>query len=163
MDKALVQSAYDGDLPRVKALLKKGATVDSTAPKNRTALIWAATNGHADVVQVLYDAGADINVQDGDGHTALMYAVKGTHETVIHFLLQKGANVNAQSKKQRVTALIVAAAIGNVDVVQLLLDHGADTNLAEIDGSTALDRARQYGHPAVVALLENKSDPASNS
>lgn len=162
-DKALIQSAFDGDLAKVQALLKKGASVDATAPKNRTALIWAATNGHTAVVQALCDAGANVNVQDGDGHTALMFAVKGSHLATAEFLLENGADVNIQSKKQRISALIVAAAIGNIEVVQLLLDHGADTDLAEIDGSTALDRARQYGHPAVVALLESTSDSASNS
>ena len=162
-DKALIQSAFDGELAKVQALLKKGASVEATAPKNRTALIWAATNGHTTVVEVLYGAGADINARDGDGHTALMFAVKGSNVSTVDFLLKNGADINAQSKKQRITALIVAAAVGDVEVVRLLLEYGADTDLAEIDGSTALDRARQYGHPAVVALLEDPPDQASNS
>ena len=162
-DKALVQSAFDGELAKVQGLVKKGASVDATGPKSRTALMWAAANGHTPVVEFLLGQGADINAMDSDGQTALMYATTRSFAPTVDFLLANGASVNVQSKKSKFTALIIAASGGNVEIVRLLLEHGADTCLAESDGDTPLDRARQYGHSAVVALLEESSAPANGS
>ncbi len=162
-DKALIQSAFDGDLAKAQGLVKKGATVEATGPKKRTSMIWAAANGHTPVVEFLHGAGADINAKDSNGQTALIFAVKGSHVDTVEYLLENGADIDAKSIKQGFTALITAAAIGNEGVVRLLLEHGADKNIAESNGNTALDRARQYGHPEIAELLEGESTPANNS
>ena len=47
-------------------------------------------------------------------------------------LLENGAEANAQSRKRGVTALMIAASNGDEDVVKLLLEHGAKTDLADI-------------------------------
>ncbi|MGI9234147.1 MAG: ankyrin repeat domain-containing protein [Woeseiaceae bacterium] len=162
-DKALIQSAFDGELANVQGLVKKGASLEATGPKNRTAMIWAAANGHTPVVEYLHDAGADINAKDSGGHTALMFAVKGSHVETVQYLLENGADIDARSVKRGFTALITAAAIGNGSVVRLLLKHGADKDIAERDGNTAHDRATQYGHPDIAALLEDESTPSNSS
>lgn len=162
-DKALIESAFNGDLAEVEVLLDKGASIEATDPKDRTALIWAAANGHAAVVELLHAKGADINAQDIDGQTALMYATRRADTPTVEFLLKHGAEVNAQSSKRGFTALIIAAGVGDVGLVRLLLDHGADRNRAENDGNTAVDRARQNGHSAVVTLLEGSPIPASDN
>ena len=162
-DKALIQSSFDGDLAKVQGLVKKGASIEATGAKNRTALMWAAANGHTSVVEYLYGNGADINAKGSDGQTALMYATKISSAPTMGFLLKNGAEVNVQSRKRGITALIIAAAIGDVKLVRLLLDHGADRDLAQKDGSMAVDWARRNGHSEVVALLEDQPAPASNS
>jgi uncharacterized protein len=161
-DKGLIESAFNGDVAEVEVLLDKGASIDATDPKGRTALIWAAANGHVAVVEFLHAKGADVNAQDTDGQTALMYATRGSDIPTVEFLLKHGAEVNAQSSKRGFTALTIAAGVGNVELVHLLLDHGADRNLAESDGNTAVDRARQNGHPAVATLLQDSPVPASD-
>ncbi len=153
-DRALVQAAFDGDLVTVKAAVRKGASVEAKAPKGRTSMHWAAVNGHLDVIEFLHSEGADINAPDGDRMTPLMFAVKGKHVDIVAYLLENGADANARSVKIGLTPLTIAAAVGNVDVVRLLLDHGADQEIPERSGDTALDRARQYEHPEVAALLE---------
>lgn len=160
-DKALIQGAFDGDLSMVQGLVKKGASIDATGPKKRTAMIWAAANGHTPVVKFLHGAGADINAKDSNGQTPLMFAVKGSHVEAVEYLLENGADINARSIKQGFTALITAAAVGNANVVRLLLEHGADKDIAERDGNTALDRAGQYGHPDIAALLKDESTLAN--
>ncbi len=153
-DRALVQAAFDGELATVKAAMQKGASVEAKAPKGRTSIHWAAVNGHLDVIEFLHAEGADLDASDGGGMTPLMFAVKGKHADVVAFLLENGAEVNARSIKIGLTPLTIAAAVGNVDVVRILLSHGADLELPERSGDTALDRARQYEHPDVAALLE---------
>jgi ankyrin repeat protein len=160
-DRALLQSAFKGELENVKVLLRKGASIEATDPKQRTALMWAAANGHTPVVEFLVDQGADINARDSDGQTALMYASRRSFPATVGLLLKLGAEVNVQSNKRGLTALIIAAAAGDEAVVRLLLDSGADKSLAEIDGDTALDRARQNGNAGVIPLLQEK--PGNNS
>lgn len=162
-DKALVQSAFDGELTKVQGVVAKGASLEAAGPKKRTALIWAAANGHTSVVEFLHSKDAKINAKDSNGQTALMFAVKGSHEETVKYLLENGADIDARSIKQGFTALITAAAVGNMNVVRLLLEHGADKDIAERNGNTALDRARQYGHPDIAALLEDDSTSPSSS
>ena len=152
-DKALLQSAFDGDLASVQALLKKGASVEATAPKKRTALMWAATNGHTAVVEALHKAGADVNARDSDRQTALMFATKRAHKETVEYLLRNGADVSLKSGKQGFTALILAATVGDAELIKLLLDNGADKTVTDKFGNTAADRARQFGNDAVVPLL----------
>lgn len=161
-DKALIQSAFDGELVKVQGLVKKGASVEATDPKSRTALMWAAANGHTPVIEFLLGQGADINAMDSDGQTALMYATRRSSAPTVKFLLANGAGVNFQSKKSKFTALIIAASGGNVEIVRLLLEYGADTSLAEGDGDTPLARARQYGHSDIAALLNDESTLAND-
>ena len=75
-EKALIDSAFNGQLADVQASVKKGASIEATDSKNRTALIWAAAKGHTSVVEFLHEEGADINAKDSDGQTALMYVTK---------------------------------------------------------------------------------------
>lgn len=161
-DRALVQAAFDGNLGAVKAAVAKGASLEATAPKGRTSMHWAAVNGHLEIIEFLHGEGANIDAGDSDGKTPLMFAIKGKHAEVVAFLLEQGANANAKSIKVGLTPLTIAAAVGNVEVVQLLLDAGADQAIPERSGDTALDRARQYEHPEVAALLE-ASEGASGS
>ncbi len=162
-DKALLESAFIGNLDDVQVLVRKGATIDATAPKGRTALMLAAANGHTPVVEFLLQQGAEINAKDSDGQTALMYATSGLFPETVKFLLENGADVDVQSKKGGFTALMIAASGGEEELVRLLLEHGANKDIVEKNGRTAIDRARQYGHAAVVTLLEDTPATASDS
>ena len=53
-------------------------------------------------------------------------------------------------------ALIIAAGEGNIDIVELLLTAGAETNLKDSEGKTALMWAEKEGHHDIVYLLEQK-------
>jgi ankyrin repeat protein len=63
--------------------------------------------------------------------------------------------VDVQGTLEGFTALMTASAEGEEQVVRLLLAHGADPDLKDVDGDTAASFARQKGHTAVVQLLEN--------
>ena len=155
-DGALIKAAFEGDLELVQTVVMKGANVDARDRKKRTALMWAAANGHADIVEFLHSKGADVNAKDSDNQTALIYASRKSSVPTMTALLENGAEANAQSRKRGVTALMIAASNGDEDVVKLLLEHGAKTDLADIFGATAGDRARRYSNTAVVTMLDEE-------
>ena len=152
-EQAFLQSAYAGRLEEVQVLVDKGVDVNLRDQKKRTPLILAAYNGHTPVVEFLVGEGADVNAGDGDHQTALMYASKRSFNETAELLLEKGAEVNTQSKKRGINALMLAAVADNAKLVQMLLDHGADTGLKDIFGRTAKDLAEKKGNSAMAELL----------
>lgn len=158
-EKLLFQSAFDGNLAGVQAAVAKGAPVNIADQKKRTALIMAAFGGHTAVVKYLFSEGADINSKDGDNQTALMYASKRSFNEIAAFLLKNGAAVNVRSKKKGITALMLAAVWDNVELVNMLLEHGADVKLTDAFGRTAEALAQKKGNSAVVAILSNTPNP----
>jgi hypothetical protein len=155
--KALLQGAYEGKLADVQVQVAKGTPVNYADKKKRTALILAANNGHTAVVEFLYGKGADINAVDSAGMSALMYTAKRSFNETAAFLLNNGAKVNVQSRKKGMTALMLASGWGNVELVQLLLDKGANPAIHDKFGVTAADSAKERNHSAIVNMLSESS------
>ncbi len=159
-EQALMEAAFNGNLEMVQGLISNGIAVDTKTPDSQTALMWAAFNGHSQVVAYLLDQKASLEAKDANSRTALMYASSGPFTETVELLLEKGAEVNVQGTLEGFTALMTAAAEGQLEVVRILLLHGADTALEDKDGDTAESFASQNGHSDVVALLRNPP-PAS--
>lgn len=100
---------------------------------------------------MLIEAGADPNANNGH---ALSEATRGCYRRdntpVIRLLLDKGAIVTF---KGDLTALHKAAGQCEPEVVQMLLDRGADPNARDINGNTTLVYAAGSGRLEVVPLL----------
>ena len=154
-EKKLHEAAFSGTLEQVRLLLAGGARVDATDPDRHTPLMWAAFNGHTPVVRLLLDSGARVDTKDKNGRTALLFASSGPFEETVALLLKKGAAVDVQGTLEGFTALMTAAAEGQLRVVRLLLLHGADAALEDSDNDTAESFALQKGHTEVVELLRN--------
>jgi len=155
-EQALMESAYHGKLNEVERLVFEGTAVDVVDPEHRTPMMFAAFNGHTQVVEFLLEKGAQVDTRDISGRTGLMYASSGPYGDTVMLLLSRGAEVDVQGKLEGFTALMTAAAEGQLEVVRYLLDHGADRSLEDKDGDTALSFARQKGHAEVVELLESE-------
>nr|XP_020476967.1 ankyrin repeat domain-containing protein 50-like [Monopterus albus]XP_020476968.1 ankyrin repeat domain-containing protein 50-like [Monopterus albus]XP_020476969.1 ankyrin repeat domain-containing protein 50-like [Monopterus albus]XP_020476970.1 ankyrin repeat domain-containing protein 50-like [Monopterus albus]XP_020476971.1 ankyrin repeat domain-containing protein 50-like [Monopterus albus] len=165
---ALRAAAWGGHEEIVLTLLDYGAQVDKADSKGRTPLIAAAYMGHHEAVEILLDHNAEVNLADGDGRTALSVAalcvptaagVKGYGE-VASLLLERGADPGHRDN-DGMTPLLLAAYEGNDDVVELLLEAGADVDeTAGLDGSvpaaaavTPLLAAAAMGHMKTVSRL----------
>lgn len=154
-EKALFKSAYQGELSKVQGLVAKGVSVNTADMEKRTPLILAAYNGHTPVVEFLLAKGADINAADRSGQTPLIHTCKRSFNETAAFLLKNGADADVQTRKTGTTALMIAAVLGNLDLVRMLLDHGADVDLADSFGDTATMLARKKGNSAVVDVLSD--------
>lgn len=157
-EEALRVAAHDGDLEKVKTLLKAGVSCDAADPDGHTALMFAAFNGHSELVLFLLDTGAEINRVDYLGRTALLYSSTGPFPETVKILLDRGANPNMVDTDEHFSPLMHAAAEGHLEVVKVLTAHGADRSLRDIDGDDAASFATQQGHMQVVEYLNSLED-----
>lgn len=92
----------------------------------------AARRGNLEMLEVLAEKGVDINlpirgidlIRDGfsDGLTAVDYAIRGGHSQCLRWMLGQGARTKGRSPSQR--PIDVAAGLGHLDCVAVLLEHG---------------------------------------
>ncbi|WP_322991263.1 ankyrin repeat domain-containing protein [Limnohabitans sp.] len=105
--------------------------------KDESPLMLAALKGYLVLVKKLVERDADVNKT---GWTALHYAASGGHTQVIDFLLENSAYIDAESPNGT-TPLMMAAMYGSPESVKLLIQAGADLNVKNMVGMTALDFA----------------------
>jgi ankyrin repeat protein len=153
---ALMYASTLGDLAAVDLLLERGARVDAVSTNGWTAVTLAAVKGRAAVLSRLLDAGADANAADIYGWTPLMRAVQGGRSETVRVLLESDATDLRARNDNGATALHYAALGGHVDMVQWLLDRGADPACSDKEGDTPLTMASARGHAAVVDLLKRR-------
>jgi ankyrin repeat protein len=124
-----------------------------------TALMWAAAENHAGAVTALVQHGADVNARSnpadfprfsfGDGIVALMMTLPRGHWTPLMYAARQGAvdavgalvaaraDLNL-TDPEGTTALMLGIINAHHDVATLLAEHGADPNVADVTGMTAL-------------------------
>jgi ankyrin repeat protein len=165
----LMFAARDGALELTRILVGAGADVDAVAGDGKTALALAIFNGSYDVASFLVDSKADVNKADAQRFTPLFWAVdRRNMETAPNYpwmvtadpmplvrkLLDAGANPNAlvnstprgrmREGSPRIvfaTALMRAAFAGDLELVTLLLERGADPSIVSKDGETMVSAA----------------------
>jgi ankyrin repeat protein len=148
----LLQAVYRGDRDRVDELLAADPTLD---------VFEAAAVGRTDRLRELLDEDpARANQFGDDGFHPLGLACFFGHLEAARLLLDRGAAVNTVSRNENIqTAAIHAAAAAagdeetRLELVKLVLDHGADPNLPQGGGFRAIDAARQNGDARVERLL----------
>ena len=101
----------------------------------------AASRGALSLVKLLLERGVPVDGKDGEGLTALHYACKDGRLAVVRYLTEMaGADTGARTAK--LGSSIHWAACGNhCDVIEYVLQHGADAEWLDYKGRTALDSA----------------------
>lgn len=152
-DSPLNMAASKGDAALVDLLLRANADVNLANLAGVTPLMGAAFSGNAEIVRKLLAAGGDISPVDRVRKNAATYAAgNGCRECLLE-LIRAGTKVNAALENE-LTLLMWAAAYGHESSVRLLLEQGADRQLIDRRGKTAMDMAREGNHMNVVSLLE---------
>ena len=151
----------------VEKLLAAGACVEKSTEEGGL-LHFAAKRGHTKVVEQLLRARAKIDEPNSKGFTPLHLATQGGHDAVVEQLIAglDRAGLNAQIPVSMMsssayvpvhlcgaTALAIAASEGHATIVKLLLDAGANTEIATWTRNTPLHFAASMGHAPIVRLL----------
>jgi ankyrin repeat protein len=123
---ALHWAAYWNDLDTADLLIRAGANVNAATDVGVTPLYLAAEVASAPMTEKLLAAGADSNAAAETGVTPLMLAARGGSVDAVRALLARKANVNAKENSAGQTALMWAVAQEHPQVVQALLERGAD-------------------------------------
>jgi ankyrin repeat protein len=165
----LLYAARENCRACVDVLLKHHADIDLPDPDGVSPLLVAIMNANWDLAKQLITAGADINHWDMYGETALFIAIDSHTKAdggrasidpqnttsgmdIVKLLLDRGANTNMQlffkpanargtTTTRGATALIRAANNGDMEVVKLLMAHGADATLYTADRQTPIHAA----------------------
>lgn len=135
----------------VRSLLQRGFDPNTVEPeRGDSGLILALREKAMRVFDVLLNTpGINLEIRARNGDTALMLAAFKVNRPALEALLAKGAEVNQTGW----TALHYAAASGNNDIVQLLLEHFAYIDAESPNKTTPIMMAARSGHILTVKLL----------
>lgn len=140
---ALGIAAARGNLDVVQALVERGADVNATANQdNETALHAAAAHNRPAVIDMLIGSGASIEPDSSEGHSPLHCATQNSSLEAVIALLKHGASVGKQDILGATPLHFAATNAGEprvAEIVELLLEHGADETVTTVDGSTVAD------------------------
>lgn len=139
------------DAPVVKSLLARGLDPNIIEEeRGDTGLILAVRENSMKVFDLLLNApDIDIEAESWNGDTAMMMACYKENMPAVEALLSKGAEVNRPGW----TPLHYAAAVGNNDIVRILLDRSAYIDAESPNKTTPIMMAARGGHIMTVKLL----------
>ncbi|KAK3672115.1 palmitoyltransferase akr1 [Recurvomyces mirabilis] len=122
-------------------------------------LMQLARLGELRAVQKLFDSGKETaKSTDEQGITALHWAAINGHHALCHFLIQSGADVNARGGDAQATPVLWASKRCHLQVISLLLSHGADPLLRDDQGYNLLHSATLDGNLYQLLLLLHHPD-----
>ena len=156
------EGKYENKSELIKLLIEKGADPNTVVNENtgQTLLMWVAQNGHNELVEVLIEAGADINTTSIQKMTALNYAINANKLDAIKLFIENGIDPDTVIDKYETTLLMWAARNGHNDLVEALIEAGADINTTSIQKMTALNYAINANNlDAIKLFIENGIDP----
>ncbi|MCF6776219.1 ankyrin repeat domain-containing protein [Thiotrichales bacterium 19X7-9] len=156
-DTPLHEASEESEYIIIEALLKYGADISIKNAEGHTAdqltdyfdirqdeinseLLVAAESGQTDKVEYLIANKADVDAEDNYAQTALHWACYNGHLEVVKILLACGANVNSVDINNNTP---LHCAVKNEDIIELLLQYGADISIKNAEGHTA-DQLTDY-------------------
>jgi uncharacterized protein len=161
--------AYSGDVSAIRYLVSRGASLDALG--DNLDLNGAVFHGHWQLCEFLIEHGADVNhplPETGETplHAALCKANHTVYNRVLKVLLAHGADPNRTTKAgietdsfmrdcrtRGETPLHRAAAFGDAEAIQLLLDAGAVIDARDAQGDTPLSWASWYLRPRAILRM----------
>ena len=150
---ALHMAAVSGNAECVRILLDAGADINACSPTCPTPLHYALSNNHTECARLLLERGASPDAESSPGYTPLHEAATESSEC-LHLILEYGVRVNVIEEDSGMTPLMRCARYGIPACAELLLQHGADPDIRNNEGQTALDIARKRGAVGIARMLK---------
>lgn len=155
---ALIAAAYRNHLETAEPLIKAGADVNAQDNTQQSAYLITTSEGWLPLLKLTLQAGADVRSLDSYNGTGLIRAADRGHVAIIKALLKTKIQVNHVNRLGW-TALLEAIILGDggprhTEVVRLIVQAGADVNLADSGGVTPLAHAVQRGYGKMISILK---------
>lgn len=156
---ALLVATHANAVDAAKVLIDAGADVNAKDNIHDSPYLYAGARGHLDILNMTLAHGADLKSTNRFGGTALIPASERGHVDTVRTLIEAGVDVDHVNNLHW-TALLEAVILGDGtdryrQIVALLVDAGADVNLADGSAVTPLQHARQAGYQDIETVLRN--------
>ena len=158
-DEKLLAAAYRNDVAAARTLIADGADVNAKDHTEQSAYLIATSEVGDDprLLELTLGAGADVDAKDSYNGTGLIRAGERGYARIVRRLLDTDIELDHVNRLGW-TALLEAIILGeggraHTETVRLLVDAGADVNLADKDGTTPLEHARRRGFTEIARIL----------
>jgi len=156
----LQQAAASGDIDELRALISRNGPVNGVGPDGGTPLASGIRADNIEAVQMLLDAGAT------PSDYAMQMAMRYERWEIFAALVRAGGNTEVRGTWDGRSPLELAVERGDMQMIELLLEYGADAGAITNEGPVAkpaLHYAAEHGMKDVVKLLlEHGADPRRN-
>ncbi len=155
---ALLLAVNGNHVAVAEALMEAGASINVQAQNRDTPWLLAGAQGRAEIIARMIPRGPDLSIRNRFGGNALIPACERAHIEAIRLLLTTRIDVNHVNNLGW-TCLLEIVILGqggatHQEATRLVLQAGADPNLADKDGVTPLAHARAKGQAEVARLIE---------
>ncbi|NHC62966.1 ankyrin repeat domain-containing protein [Paenalcaligenes suwonensis] len=155
---ALLRATRANQVAAATLLIEAGADVNAKDNIEDSPYLYAGAQGFNDILRLTLAHGADLQSTNRYGGTALIPAAEKGHPETVQLLLDAGVAVDHVNRLGW-TALLEAIVLSqggpvHQRIVQMLIQGGADVNVADGDGVTPLQHAQRRGYTEIVALLQ---------
>jgi len=154
MEKALFLAAWLNNVRIMKLIIEKTGVNHVFYSENfrcfpGSALSVAIGQGNLEAVELLLKSGADPDIFSHYSYISQFYGPTEEEEL-------------AYQTGFKESALHLAVGIGQKDVVELLLKHGADVNVKDVDDKIPLQSAIEAGHDTIAEILKSADEECVN-
>ncbi len=154
---ALLLAATHDQVDVARVLIANGADPDALDDRHDTPWLVTGVTGSVAMLEVLLPAKPDLTVRNRFGGVAVIPASHRGHVDYVRRVVQTDIDINHVNDPGW-TALLEAVILGDgseryQQIVQILLDAGADPNIADNEGVTPLEHARANGYVEIVSIL----------
>ena len=154
---ALLIATHHDAIDAARALIDTGADVNAMDDIHDSPYLYAGAEGRLEILRMTLDHGADLASVNRYGGTALIPAAHHGHVETVRLLLTTNIDIDHVNRLGW-TALLEAIILGDgsntyVEIVQLLVEAGADINLPDADNVSPLSHALARKQAKIAELL----------
>jgi len=157
---ALLAATHGNHAAVARALIAAGSDVNAKDDIQDTPYLYAGAEGRTEILKMTLAAGADLKSTNRYGGTALIPAAHHGHPETVKVLLATAIDKDHVNRLGW-TALLEAVILGDgsptyIEIVRMLVDAGANVNIADREKVTPLQHAKRRGFGEMVRILEQK-------
>jgi len=157
---ALLAATHGNHVAVARVLIAAGADVNAKDHLEDSPFLYAGAEGRTEILKLTLAAGADLKSTNRYGGTALIPAAHHGHAEAVRILLGTAIDKDHVNRLGW-TALLEAVILGDggpvhTEIVRLLVEAGANVNIADREKVTPLQHAKRRGFAEMARILESR-------